>query len=492
MATSIKIQELLRKGERLTLECKLCANKLPSSLWESYSAFSNSHGGYILLGIEEHLEEIDPSKRFTIKGVANPQKLITDFWNLANDSNKVSANLLKDEDVQTISVDGVDVIAIHVPQAEYSIKPVYINGNLFNGSFRRNHEGDYRCTKRQVKAMVRDSYEDGNDGSTIAQCDMDDIDAETLRRYRTLFRYKNEGHIWNEVDDTTFLKNLGGCIVDKDSGKVTLTMAGLMMFGTGLAVRDRFPNFRMDYINMCNLIGEERYSDRLTYDGRWENNLFQFFSIVLPKMTFDLPRPFRMEGVTRVDDTPQHKAVREAFTNSIIHADLMMESGVLRIEKHDDKLVFRNPGLLRIPVEQVYEGGVSFARNPKIQNMLRMVGYGENLGSGFPMILAAWKQSGWGEPVLKEKLDLDEVELDLPLKNASGKVPNNVYESLTDRQRKILEIISANPKISAEKIAKEVGVSSRTVKRDLVELTKKQIIVREGNDKDGERTIVSQ
>ena len=93
---------------------------------------------------------------------------------------------------------------------------------------------------------------------------------------------------------------------------------------------------------------------------------------------------------------------------------------------------------------------------------------------------------------LKEKLDLDEVELTLPLKKVSGKVPNNVYESLTDRQRKIIEIISADPKISAEKIAKAVGVSSRTVKRDLLELTKKQIIVREGNDKDGERTIVSQ
>lgn len=97
---------------------------------------------------------------------------------------------------------------------------------------------------------------------------------------------------------------------------------------------------------------------------------------------------------------------------------------------------------------------------------------------------------------LKEKLYLDEVELDLPLKavteNVTENVTDNVTEKLSDRQRKIIEIISADPKISAEKIAKAVGVSSRTVKRDLLELTKKQIIVREGNDKDGERTIVSQ
>lgn len=503
MLTNTDIHNLLKQGERLTLECKRCENRLPNSLWDTYSSFANSYGGTILLGIEEHREETEPSRRFTIQGVSNPDKLITDFWNLANDPNKVNVNLLKDGDVQKVSVDGVEVIAIHVPQAEYSVKPVFINGNPFTGSFRRNHEGDYRCTKRQVKAMVRDSYEDGNDGFLLTQCDMDDIDAETLRRYRTLFRYKNEGHVWNEVDDTTFLKNLGGCVIDKDTNKVTLTMAGLMMFGTGLAVRDRFSNFRMDYIDMCNLIGEERYSDRLTYDGRWENNLFQFFSIVLPKMTFDLPRPFRMEGVSRVDDTPQHKAVREAFTNSIIHADLMMESGVLRIEKHEDKLVFRNPGLLRIPVEQVYEGGVSFARNPKIQNMLRMVGYGENLGSGFPMILDAWKQSGWGEPVLKEKLELDEVELDLPLKSVTARVDKGGNEKLTKRQQLILTIIQQEPSISAKAIAEKIAdmiaegsadkmaASTRTIETELAELKRMGIINRVGEKNGGRREIVN-
>ena len=77
-------------------------------------------------------------------------------------------------------------------------------------------------------------------------------------------------------------------------------------------------------------------------------------------------------------------------------------------------------------------------------------------------ILAAWKQSGWGEPVLKEKLDLDEVELDLPLKAVTENVTENVTDNVTEKLSELLE------------------------------LTKKQIIVREGNDKDCERTIVSQ
>lgn len=69
--------------------------------------------------------------------------------------------------------------------------------------------------------------------------------------------------------------------MNREEGKEGLSLAGLMMFGKGLPIRERFGNFRMDYLNFCNLIGEERYSDRLTYDGRWENNLFRRGSKVL-------------------------------------------------------------------------------------------------------------------------------------------------------------------------------------------------------------------
>lgn len=57
--------------------------------------------------------------------------------------------------------------------------------------------------------MTRDSYEGGNDGALMEYYDMNDVDPDTLRRYRTLFQFRNEGHVWNEVDDKTILKNLG-------------------------------------------------------------------------------------------------------------------------------------------------------------------------------------------------------------------------------------------------------------------------------------------
>ena len=501
------IKETLLKGERVTLECKQAKSEVPKDLWKTYSAFANTIGGLILLGVDENLKEKDPSKRFQIIGIEDVQKTLTDFWNTIN-SDKVSENILTDKDVEVVGIDGKKIICIHVPMADFRMKPIYLNGNVYKGSYRRNHEGDYHCTERQVRTMIRDSFEDGNDGILIEHYNMDDIDLDTLHRYRILFRVWNNDHVWNEVDDKTFLRNLGGYIVNREEGKEGLSMAGLMMFGKGLPIRERFDNFRMDYLNFCNLIGEERYSDRLTYDGRWENNLYQFFSIVLPKMTFDLPRPFRMEGMQRVDDTPQHKAVREAFTNSIIHADLMMDAGILRVEKHDDRLCFRNPGLLRLPIEQIYEGGNSKARNPRIQNMLRMVGFGENIGSGFPKIIAAWKETNWGEPVLKNKIELDEVELVLPVPAMGQRQENgsfvssndpkddpkddlkDILKKVSDRQGLILLLIKTNELITIQEMTQKVKVSEKTIKRELATLQEKGILTREGGRKDGRWVIL--
>lgn len=496
MASSINIEALLASGERINLECKKAQSNVPVDVWKTYSAFANTYGGTILLGIVEHLKEKDLQKRFQIVGVEDSRKIVTDFWNTIN-SNKVNENILSDSDVEVINVDGKEVVCIRVPQADWSIKPIFLNNDIYKGTFRRNHEGDYHCKERQVKAMIRDSFEDGNDGILLEHYTMDDIDLDSLHRYRNLFRVWNTDHVWNEIDDKSFLRNLGGYIVNREEGKEGLSLAGLMMFGKGLPIRERFGNFRMDYLNFCNLIGEERYSDRLTYDGRWENNLYQFFSIVLPKMTFDLPRPFRMEGMQRVDDTPQHKAVREAFTNAIIHADLMMDAGILRIEKHDDKLCFRNPGLLRLPLEQIYEGGNSKARNPRIQNMLRMVGFGENIGSGFPQIIAAWKETKWGKPELKNKIELDEVELVLPLGQEQSGISfrskndrKDDRKELTERQEIIVGFIKENDRITIDEMTEKVKVSEKTIRRELSILYEKGVIIREGGRKDGRWIIL--
>ena len=493
------IDQLLANGERVTLECKRARKDVPHSLWETYSAFANTDGGTILLGVDEDLKEKDISKRFNIIGVEDAAKIRTDVWNTLNSREKVSSNLLRDEDINTLSYDGKDVVVIHVPRAIYEERPVYINNNLMRGTYRRRHEGDYHCPEPIIRMMLRDACDDGNDRMFLEHYTMDDIDIPTLEAYRNMFRVANLEHVWNGLDHKEFLKQLGGYTVDRASGKEGLTMAGLLMFGKGLPVRERFDNLRMDYIDKSNLVGDQRYSDRLTYDGTWENNLFNFLRLVLPRLTRDLPRPFKMNGIVREDDTPQKKAVREAFTNMIIHADMMIGSGLLRVEKYDDRFVLTNPGLLKLPLEQIYAGGESKARNQRMQHMLRMIGYGENLGSGFPLILNAWHERHWLKPQLIEQPELMQVKLELKIVNAENPTApqrgqkdgqKDGQKELSSRQLEIIHLLEKTPGATMPQIAEAMAITYRTVRRDMEYLQKSGIISREGGRKEG-RWIIS-
>lgn len=262
------------------------------------------------------MKEVNFERRFTFRSIKNPDQRIKDFWNTIN-SNKVSSNILVDADVGTCSVRGETIIWINVPRAKYNQRPVYLNGNPMKGSYKRNHEGDYHCTEEEVKAMLRDANDSGSDGTILDGYTLDDIDMNALRSYRIEFEHRNPDHVWNSLNDQEFLHKMGGYTKDRSTGKWWLTTAGLLLFGTGEAIRERFSNIRMDYIDQSNLLPGSRWSDRLTYDGMWENNLYNFMRQVMPKLVSGLKRPFHMEGMVRIDDTPVHKAIREAVVNMI-------------------------------------------------------------------------------------------------------------------------------------------------------------------------------
>ncbi|MCM1425831.1 MAG: putative DNA binding domain-containing protein [Eubacterium sp.] len=409
-----ELKQIIYQGEKIDVECKKAESNVPKSTYDSYSAFANTKGGYIILGVDENKKKIKPEERFVFQGITNPSKQLEDFWNTIN-SDKVNINILKDEDVFQVIENDITVIVIHVPRAGFQVRPVYVGTNPFTGAFKRNHEGDYHCTSAEIRAMFRDQNTEGVDDMVIEHYTMDDVDIDTLRAYRMRFQNENGEHIWNTYDDKHFLEMLGGYRKDRDKGIEGLTLAGLMMFGNGLAVRDVCDNIFMDYRDESYKTDDVRWNDRITYDGTWENNVFNFLGRVLPKLTAELPKPFKLKGYVREDDTPLHRAVRESCVNMVIHADYMLE-GTLKVIKTAEGFEITNPGILKIPKEQIFRGGNSRARNPRMQTMLRMVGYGDNVGSGFPTILNAWEEQGWEMPELIEDTTLNQVTLVLKMK----------------------------------------------------------------------------
>lgn len=72
-------------------------------------------------------------------------------------------------------------------------------------------------------------------------------------------------------------------------------------------------------------------------------------------------------------------------------------------------------------------------------------------------------------------------------------VVENVVENVVDnRLSKIINLIKNNNQISANKIAKLLGITSRTAQRDLEKLTKQKRIKRKGSERGGYWEIINE
>lgn len=148
----IDLSRLENYRENNRLEAKRSLVELPHSIWETYSAFANTYGGVILLGVEEYRD-----KSLHTIDLPDPEWLVEEFWALVNDPKKASVNILSEDDVSIETVNGDRIVVIRVPRATRRQRPVYIDGDPYGGSYRRGGEGDYRCTKEEVRAMLRDA-----------------------------------------------------------------------------------------------------------------------------------------------------------------------------------------------------------------------------------------------------------------------------------------------------------------------------------------------
>ena len=133
------------------IEAKRAQGGLPHSLWETYSAFANTLGGVILLGVAER----EDGALYSVP-LFDPEELAEEFWSMVQDRQVVSVNLLQKEDVQILKSGRNPIVAIFVPRAPVQYRPVYTGGDPYDGSYYRRGEGDFRCPRREVDAMLQD------------------------------------------------------------------------------------------------------------------------------------------------------------------------------------------------------------------------------------------------------------------------------------------------------------------------------------------------
>jgi ATP-dependent DNA helicase RecG len=441
--------ERLNIGETSDFECKASENEVPKDGWKTISAFANTNGGYLVLGITEK------NKQFYPTGIKNPSYQLQNFWNAHNDKTKLNVPIINESDVNIVTIDDKSLIIIKVPRASRTQRPVYINNNPNTGTYKRNYTGDYNCSDIEVRTMLRDASEETSDAQILDNFSLEDIDLPTLKSFRQRFQNRTPDHHWLALDDLNLLLQLGGWAGDRENKREGLTRAGLLMFGKERSILDAVPRYQLDYQEQTAEDPEIRWSDRVTIDGTWTPNLYNFYYRIYPRLVADLKVPFQLKNSVRQDETHVHDAIREALCNAIVHADHLSEYAI-KVTKKNNLLIFENPGRLRISKEQLYEGGISAPRNPNLQKMFQMLGLSDRAGSGFGKILRAWREQQWARPSASENQELEMTKVALSMislipeniETELRKIVGDRYSELNERERTILVLAHTQMDIS--------------------------------------------
>ena len=498
------ISKLSEYSEDNCLEVKKATNGLPNSIWETYSSFANSEGGLIVLGVEE-----DKNHQLHIAGVNNPDELIRDFWNTINNQQKISLNILTDKMVSVQTVEDKQIVLIEVPRAEREMRPVYVGTNPIKGTYRRNHEGDFHCTREQVLAMLRDASPISLDTKVLTEMDYSIFCQDTINDYRIRFNAKHTNHAWSKLDDELFLRRIGAMGISNEDNKLHPTIAGLLMFGYEYEIVREFSQYFLDYQE--HMDPSIRWTHRVvSSSGDWSGNLFDFYFRIINRLTSDLPVPFHLENNTRVDDTKLHEAIREALLNALVHADYYGRQGTVVI-KGLDRMSFANPGDMRISLKTALEGGISDPRNATLMKMFSLIGIGERAGSGIPSIISVWSDATGVVPTYKQSFAPERVQFVIDVNGTTAdKFPANdgvvtqsekASEKTTEKTtgkttekttEKILCIIKNNPRVTYRELAEAFAMTEDGIYWSVKQLRKQGLLRRIGGRKEGYWQVVTQ
>ena len=145
----IDFSKIEQYRENNRIEAKKALGGLPKSIWETYSAFANTEGGLILLGV---IEQAD--KSFAPVPLRDIQWLMDEFWLQLGLPGTVSVDILTQDDVFIQQSEGKRILVIAVPPAPAHLRPVYVGADPYTGSYYRSGEADLRMDRAQVDAML--------------------------------------------------------------------------------------------------------------------------------------------------------------------------------------------------------------------------------------------------------------------------------------------------------------------------------------------------
>ncbi len=445
-----KILELIKEGESEEVEFKESLS-VKDEIGKSVSAFSNSNGRTILVGI---------SDKGDIKGVEIGRKTIEELTNYIKQNTDNHTYPI----VKVGKIEGKDIIVIEV--RECYEKPVFFRGKAYKRIGKSNH----LLSASEIRKLVKESSGSYWDEQICKGADLDEIDAKKVEwflKQKEMHRNisKNMKISFNQLlENIMAIKNLKP------------TNAGILFFG-----KDPLKFISSAQLRAVRIKGREISGiilDRL--DGRgvlWEmvEQVEEFLRKHINFMGFRTEKSFQREDKF---DIPI-KALRELIINALIHRDYETTADV-RIFIFDDRIEIINPGH--------FPKGVTPLRplhspvNKILSQYMYDIGFIEKYGSGIISVRSLLKENGNGDL----KYVLHELE-------TKAIVYSQIFkEKLGENELKILELIRNNSSITQKQLSEKIRISDTAIENNINKLKKKGVLRRIGPDKGGYWEIIEE
>lgn len=459
-------------------EAKEAQNRVPASVWETVSAFSNTSGGWIVFGIKQC------GKTFEIQGVSDGEHIESDFLNTLRSGQKMNCKIFPKS--EKYDIDGKMVLAFFISSSPG--KPVYFGGSL-NNVFIRSGSGDRRATNEEISAMLRDQMFGVKSEQFIEGSSFDDLSMDSLHDYRAYLTAIKSKQAFETDSDPEFCYKTN--IINKEGH---LSYAGLMMFGKGYRVTAYIPTFCADYVEISGRSIEEA-DDRYTYRIPEQENLWNAYRVINRRLQTVVDIPFKLNSEGRnVGDTRQYDILREALANFLMHAD---QFNSLRscIHVYTNRIEFVNGGAIPIDLKEIEGHAYTNPRNPTVAKLFRFADVAENVGFGLH------KMQGW-ETLTGRKVEINRnitsttvsFELRSSLHDSTKSTVESKGKSTVKSKVKTADSIKMlmknEPSITIPEIAVTLGMSVSGIEKAIRKMASDGIIVRENGKKGGYWKVV--
>ena len=235
-----------------------------------------------------------------------------------------------------------------------------------------------------------------------------------------------------------------------------------------------------------------------------EGNIIQMADRVMEALQAKyLVSPVRFEGMQRYETLEIPKeAMREILYNAIAHKDYTGSD--IQMHVYNDHVEIWNEGELPGGYDEtvLYGKHSSKPRNRNIASTLFKAGFIDTLGRGFKKIREGFEKAGMPMPKVENFCGGVQVTIErtkfVQMTNVTSEVTSDVgsnvgslsVDQLTERQKKIANIIKEDPFVSAQEMSVVLSVVKRTIERDLAAMQKMGVLIREGNTSAGHWVVV--